>query len=83
MRRHFYSVVFVLFFITGMFSSLFAQEDDSNWYWGHPVTKIEFDGLKNVKKSDLTGVTSSFLGQPFSEDLLGEIFDRLFSLDLF
>ena len=83
MRRRFYSVIFVLFFITGIFSSLFAQEEDSNWYWGHPVTKIEFDGLKNVKKSDLTGITSTFIGQPFSEELLGEIFDRLFSLDLF
>ena len=83
MRRRFYSLFFAVFFVLSGFSWLSAQEEESSWYWGHPVTKIEFDGLKNVKKTELTGILSSYIGQPFSEELLSQMFDSLFSLDMF
>ena len=69
----------ILFFVT-VFSA-FSQ--DSEWYWEQPISKIDFNGLKNVKKSELQGVISSFIGQPFSADTYNEILDRLYSLDFF
>ena len=63
---------------------LFAQsEDEGEWFWNQPVTKIDFSGLKNVKKSELSGVTSSFIGEPFTEETYNEILDKLYALDLF
>ncbi|MBP5520015.1 MAG: outer membrane protein assembly factor BamA [Treponema sp.] len=69
----------VLFFATVF--SCFAES--SEWYWEKPIARIEFNGLKNVKKSDLQGITSSFVGQPFSADVYNELLDRLYSLDFF
>ena len=78
MHRKFCALI-VLLFVT-VFSA-FSQ--DSEWYWDQPISKIDFNGLKNVKKSELQGVTSSFIGQPFSADTYNEILDRLYSLDFF
>ncbi len=83
MRHRFFGICLILFIFTGSFSSLFAQEEDSDWYWNQPVTKIEFDGLKTIKKSELTGITGSFVGKPFTEELYNDILDKLYSLDLF
>ena len=63
---------------------VFAQsEDEGEWFWNQPVTKIDFNGLKNVKKSELSGITSSFIGEPFSEETYNAILDKLYALDLF
>ena len=78
MHRKF-CALFILFFVT-VFAA-FSQ--DSEWYWDQPISKIDFNGLKNVKKSELQGVTSSFIGQPFTADTYNDILDRLYSLDFF
>ena len=69
-----------LTFFVSVFA-LSAQSDE--WYWNQPISKIDFNGLKNVKKSDLNGVTSSFIDSPFTEDVYNEILDRLYSLEFF
>ena len=79
MRRLLCIILIVFSAVTG----LFAQSEDSDWFWDHPITKIEFEGLNSVKKSELVGVTSSFIGQPFTEDLYAEILDKLYALDFF
>ena len=78
MHRKFCALI-VLLFVT-VFSA-FSQ--DSEWYWDQPISKIDFNGLKNVKKSELQGITSAFVGQPFTADTYNEILDRLYSLDFF
>lgn len=78
MRRFFLSF-FILFFII---SGAMAQ-DDPDWFWNHTISKIEFEGLNVVKKSDLTGVTGSYIGEPFTEELYSDILDRLYALDFF
>ena len=78
MHRKVYAFI-VCLFVT-MFSA-FAQ--DSEWYWEQPISKIDFTGLKNVKKSELQGITSSFVGQAFTTDTYNEILDRLYSLEFF
>ena len=54
MHRRLLSVFFIIF--TSVF---FIFAEDSEWYWDQPISKIDFVGLKNVKKSDLTGITAA------------------------
>ena len=79
MRKRFFGLLFIVFCTFAAFS----QEDDSDWFWGHQISKIEFEGLKTVKKSDLTGITGSLIGQPFTEELYMEMIDRLNELNYF
>ena len=64
------------------FCSLFA-EDDGEWFWDQPIAHIEFEGLKNVKKSDLSAITSDYIGKPFDDIVYNDILDSLYSLDMF
>lgn len=75
-------IVSVLLVLIGCAFFMSAQ-DDSEWYWGQPISKIEFEGLKNVRKSDLNGITSSFINQSFSVETYTDIVDRLYALEYF
>ncbi len=79
MNRKIVSILLVLF----GFAFFMSAQDDSEWYWDQPISKIDFEGLKNVKKSELTGITSSFIDQKFTVDTYTEIVDRLYALELF
>lgn len=74
-------LVFVLFFSALLFP-VFSQ-DSSTWYYGKKIRSIEFDGLKNVNSLELEGVTSSFIGKPFSDDLYFDLLNRIFALEFF
>lgn len=82
MHRKVISFVSVLILAIGC---IFAQEADEegDWYYDHDISKIEFEGLKNVKKSDLSGIVSAYEDEPFTDDLYNELLDRLYALDLF
>jgi outer membrane protein insertion porin family len=56
---------------------------DSDWFWGKAISEITFEGLKNVKKSELSGITSNFIGKDFTEDVYNDLVDRLYALDMF
>ena len=74
----------VLAFLFLLFVSVFALSAQSDeWFWNQPISKIDFNGLNNVKKSDLTGITSSFINAPFTDETYNEILDRLYSLEYF
>lgn len=75
--------VFCAFIVCCFFSvSIYAQED-SDWYVGKTISQITFEGLRSVKKSELSGITNNFIGRTFSDDLYNEILDRLYSLAYF
>lgn len=62
----------------------FSQtEESSDWFWGKTIAEISFEGLKSVKKSDVTGVTNGFIGKTFNEDVYNDILDRLYALAYF
>lgn len=65
------------------FCCLFAEEDDGEWFWNRPISHIEFEGLKNVKKSDLTAITGDYIGDPFDDVVYNDILDSLYSMDVF
>ncbi len=78
MHRKVFAALFVVF--VSVFA-LTAQSDE--WYWNQPISKIDFNGLKNVKKSDLTGVIDSFIDAPFTDEVYNDLLDRLYSLEYF
>lgn len=70
-----------LFFVLIAVFSIHAQSGE--WYWEQPISKIDFSGLKNVKKSELQGVISAYINQPFTDSVYNDLLDRLYSLDYF
>ena len=62
--------------------SAYAQEDDE-WFQGRPIRNIVFEGLNNVRASDLEGLTERFIGQNFTDQLYWEILGGLYALEYF
>ena len=71
--------VFLVFVI--VFSGFTQQAD--NWYQGKPIRNIVFEGLVNIKISELEGIIEPFIGQSFSDDIYWDILGRLYSLEYF
>lgn len=63
--------------------SVAAQEDDSEWFWDKNISKIEFNGLNAVKKSDLNAIVNAYTDIPFTEENYNDLMDRLSALDFF
>lgn len=75
----------ILCFLILAVCSVTAQQsnDEGEWYWDEPISKIEFEGLKAINRSDLSGVVSSYIGLPFTESIYTIILDRLYSIEFF
>lgn len=77
--------------VCAFFPSVFyAQEDtgvtaetDDNWFYGKLIKSISFKNLKSVDAKELEGVTGSFIGRRFSDEVFGDILDRIYALDFF
>ncbi len=59
------------------------ETDADDWYYGKNVRDVRFKGLVTTKKNELEGTVSSFIGQPFTDELFANLYDRLYSLDIF
>ena len=68
-----------LLFIT---VSLTAQ-NLTEWYQGKPIQDVVFDGLKNVNRSELDGVTQPYIGKSFSDEVFWELQGRIYALEFF
>ncbi|MDR0476076.1 MAG: outer membrane protein assembly factor BamA [Treponema sp.] len=73
--------LFFLLFFVAVFGGI-AQET-GDWYQGKPIRNIVFDGLKNIRNSDLSGITEPYIGRQFTDDVYWELFSRLFALEYF
>ncbi|MBQ0163269.1 MAG: outer membrane protein assembly factor BamA [Treponema sp.] len=75
--------LFALFFILLLSTAAFAQSaEDEDWYLQKQITKVNFVGLNTVKKSELSGLTSSYIGKTV-ESCIYDLMDRLYALELF
>ncbi|HBB42725.1 MAG TPA: outer membrane protein assembly factor BamA [Treponema sp.] len=85
MRTKHCSVFLVIALALAAISSFpaFSQEAPADWYYGKAIRTVSFEGLKNVKSSDLEGITSGFIGKPFSDEVYEDILNRTFALDYF
>lgn len=71
----------VLLFALCSFAT-FAQEESDDWYMDKPITKITFNGLNNIKKSEVSGLVSSYIGRNVG-DCFFDLLNRLEALDYF
>ena len=77
MRKFF---VLALILVTAV--SGFSQENDE-WYQGKPIRNIVFEGLHNIKASEMDGIIEPFIGRSFSDELYWDILGRLYALEYF
>ncbi|MBQ5998976.1 MAG: outer membrane protein assembly factor BamA [Treponema sp.] len=75
--------ILIAFFLCLICSLVHAQEEDSDWFWGKSISEVSFEGLKGVKKSELVGITNSYIGKAFTEELFNNALDRLYALAYF
>ncbi len=75
--------ILIAFFLLFVCSWVHAQEEDSDWFWGKSISEVSFEGLKGVKKSELVGITNSYIGKAFTEELFNNALDRLYALAYF
>lgn len=78
MRTKLIALLLSLFCLGGVF----AEEVD-NWYQNKPIRTITFEGLKNVERTELDGLFSSFLGKNFTDELYWDILQKLYALEYF
>jgi len=77
-KHGFFAAVLLL---AGLVSApVFAQEE---WYYDKPVKTITFENLKNIKSKDLDGIVSSYINKNFTDELISELYDKMFALDYF
>ena len=74
--------LFVLLLIFCAFLSYSHSEESEDWYVDKTITRITFKGLKSVRQSDLSGLTSSYIGQKFN-DCFFDLLNRLEGLNYF
>ncbi|AFG37605.1 outer membrane protein assembly factor BamA [Spirochaeta africana] len=60
-----------------------AEDNDTEWYQNKPIADIVFIGLQNVDQGDLTGITSEYIGEPFTDRRFLQLQQRLYALDYF
>ena len=75
--------ILIAFLLCFVCSFVTAQEDDSDWFWGKNISEVSFEGLRGVKRSELTGITNNFVGKAFTEELFNEALDKLYALAYF
>ena len=83
MRKRFYLHLILSILLLGYFINPLFSQDSSTWYYGKKIRDIDFQGLKNVNESELSGVTANFIGEFFSDDLYFDLLNRIFALELF
>ncbi|MCR5219111.1 outer membrane protein assembly factor BamA [Treponema sp.] len=59
----------------------FSQEEE--WYYDKPVKSITFKNLKNIKEKDLEGITSSYIDKNCNDELIVELYGKMFALEYF
>jgi outer membrane protein insertion porin family len=78
MRMKCIALLMLIFCLGGVFA-----QTNEDWYQSKPIRAITFDGLKNVARTELDGIFSSYLGKDFNDDLYWEVLQKLYSLEYF
>jgi len=64
-------------------SSESATEYPEDWYYNKLIKTITFKNLKSVDSKDVDGITNSFIGKKFTDDIFNDLLDRIYALDFF
>jgi len=65
----------------------FSQEQDvsmpDEWYQGKPIKEIVFEGLRNIKLSEIDALMVPYKNRPFNDSTFLEIQGKLYALEYF
>ena len=64
-------------------AEVYEDRSSEEWYQGRPIRNIVFEGLINVRVSDLEGIIEPYYGQIFNDDTYWDILGRLYALEYF
>lgn len=68
--------------LLGALFAAFSQEESDDWYMDKPITRIMFNGLNNIKRSEVSGLVSSYIGRKVG-DCFSDLLNRLEALNYF
>jgi len=77
------TIVLVLVVTFSGFAQQSGDQQSDDWYQGKPIRSIVFEGLVHVKLSELEGITESYIGKAFSDDVYWDVLGRLYALEYF
>ncbi len=55
----------------------------SDWFWGKPISSVQWDGIVHADKRELDSATKAYIGKAFTEELWMELQSKLYELDWF
>jgi len=81
LKRTLYAIN-ILFFLL-FTQTVFAQQNNEEWYLGKTIVDIKFKGLDTVSSTELSGLVREYISSEFSDSLFYEIQSKLYALDYF
>ncbi|MDR2194450.1 MAG: outer membrane protein assembly factor BamA [Treponema sp.] len=61
----------------------FCWSQSAEWYQNKPIKDVVFAGLRNIAAADLDGITGSYTGKPFTDELYYDLLGKLYASELF
>ncbi|MCI5523599.1 MAG: outer membrane protein assembly factor BamA [Treponema sp.] len=63
-------------------TSVFSQESD-DWYYNRKIKNFTYKNLTAVKSSSIDAILNRYIGEPFTDEITMEIYNKLFDMDSF
>jgi len=60
-----------------------APQAGSDWFWGKPISSVQWEGIVHADKRELDSATKAYIGKDFTEELWMEMQSKLYELDWF
>lgn len=60
-----------------------AQTADDDWFWGKPISAIQWEGIKHVDRRELDSTVAPFIGKNFTDEVWTDLQARVYELDWF
>ncbi len=61
----------------------FSQEADVDWFWGKPISAIEWIGATHADKNELDATVKPFVGKSLTEEMWSSLQAQVYALDWF
>lgn len=81
LKRTFHALNILIFLLLSQ--TVFAQQNDEEWYLGKTIVDVRFTGLDTVSSTELSGLVREYISSDFSDSLFYEIQSKLYALDYF
>ena len=63
-------------------TSVFSHESD-DWYYNRKIKNFTYKNLTAVKSSSIDAILNRYIGEPFTDEITMEIYNKLFDMDSF